>query len=265
MAFPEIRKLIRSISNSGDRMMDCFIKKLWSVKSIIVIAVIFFTISFVCSFFHHFNCLANTPPFLCWKSIPFLLYLNKGQLVTYGMGLLAVIVVYSQLISLRDQLQLQALMEYSKQWNSQEMKDKRKTAMNILKLKPVPQDVNIDPLEQVLELLEDFSSLANKKIIDQKLVWKSSLGWYASRYFYYSRENGSIEMIRSKWCSESQKDNTYYEELESLYDQYLDNEVNNVMKDKTNTSFGKRKKIVRAYRDTKDKFIQTEFGFTNDK
>jgi hypothetical protein len=148
------------------------------------------------------------------------------------------------------------------------MKDKRKTAMNILKLESLHRDVNIDPLEQVLELLEDFSSLANNKVIDQELVWKSSLGWYASRYFYYSRESGSIEMIRSKWClklqnSKPQKDDTYYEELESLYDKYLDNEVNNVMKDKTDTCFGKRKKIVRAYRDTKDKFIQAEFGFTN--
>ena len=245
-------------------MMDCFIKKLWSVKSILVIAVIFFIISFVCSFLHHFNCWANTPPFLCWKSITFLLYLNKEQLITYGMGLLAVIVVYSQLISLRDQLQLQALMEYSKQWNSQEMKETRRTAMNILKLKSVPQDVNIDPLEQVLELLEDFSSLANNKVIDQKLVWKSSLGWYASRYFYYSRENRSIAAIRSKWCSESQKDDTYYEELESLYKQYLDNEVDNVIKCEPGSKDEKRKKIERAYYDTKDKFIQAEFGFTND-
>ena len=119
-------------------------------------------------------------------------------------------------------------------------------------------------IRTVLELLEDFSSLANNKVIDQKLVWKSSLGWYASRYFYYSRENRSIAAIRSKWCSESQKDDTYYEELESLYKHYLDNEVDNVIKCEPGSKDEKRKKIERAYYDTKDKFIQAEFGFTND-
>jgi hypothetical protein len=260
-------KKLRSQKEKIRLRMSHFFKGLWSLKVEIILwtAIIVFIISVACSFFHHFNCWETTQPFLCWKSIPFFLYLNKGQLVTYGMGLLAVIVVYSQLISLRDQLQLQALMEYSKQWNSKEMKETRKTAMNILKLKSVSQDVNIDPLEQVLELLEDFSSLANNKVIDQKLVWKSSLGWYACRYFYYSRENKSIKAIRCKWCSESQKDDTYYEELESLYKQYLDNEVGNVMKLEPGSKDEKRGKIEQAYYDTKDKFVQAELGFTNDK
>jgi len=281
MAFPEIRKLIQSISNSGDRMMSIFFKEfrslkekirlrmsrffkgLWSLKIEIILwtAIIVFIISVACSFCHHFNCWSITPSFLCWDSIPFLLYFNKGQLVTYGMGLLAVIVVYSQLISLRGQLELQTLMEYSKQWSSLEMKAKRRTAMNILQFKSVPQDVNIDQLEQVLELLEDFSALANKKVIGQKLVWASSLGWYASRYFYYSRENGSIDAIRRKWGPNLKKgDDTYYEELTILYEKYLKHEVKNVMKDKSDSIDKKRKKIEQAYCNTKDKFIQAENG-----
>jgi len=240
-------KELRSLKEKIRLMMSRFFKGLWSLKVEIILwtAIIVFIISVACSFFHHFNCWSITPQFLCCNNIPFPLYLNKGQLVTYGMGLLAVIVVYSQLISLRDQLELQTLMEYSKQWSSLEMKAKRRTAMNILKFKSVPQDVNIDQLEQVLELLEDFSALANKKVIGQKLVWASSLGWYASRYFYYSRENGSIDAIRRKWSSNSKRDDTYYEELTLLYEKYLKHEVKYVMKDKSVS---------------KDKFIQAENG-----
>ena len=40
---------------------------------------------------------------------------------------------------------------------------KRKIAMKILRLPKVSQGENIDQLEQVLELLEDFSSLANNE------------------------------------------------------------------------------------------------------
>ena len=231
----------------------------------LVIAIIFFIISFVCSFLHHFNCWANTPPFLCGKSILFCLYLNKGQLITYGLALLAAIIIYSQIMSLQQQLQVQTLLDYSKQWSSSTMITSRQSAMNVLKYDDVTdKEVDLDQLEKVLELLEDFSIWVNYKVIDQKSVWKSSLGWYASRYFFYSEENGSIKAIRKKWGLSGKQDKTYYEELEELYKQYLDDEVDNVMKREQESKDEKRKKIIQAYHDTKDKFIQAEFGFTND-
>jgi hypothetical protein len=259
-------KELRSLKEKIRLMMSRFFKGLWSLKVEIILwtAIIVFIISVACSFFHHFNCWSITPPFLCWNSIPFLLYLNKGQLVTYGVGLLAAIIVYSQIMSLKQQLQVQTLADYSKQWNSSEMIAKRRIAINILKFKYVPQDVNIDPLEQVLELLEDFSTFANYKVIDQELVWKSSLGWYASRYFCYSDENGSIKAIREKWGLQDKPDKTYYEELESLCTQYLDNEVDSVMKDESDSKEEKRRKLKQAYHNAKNKFIQAESGFTND-
>ena len=177
----------------------------------------------------------------------------KGQLVTYGIGLLAAIVVYSQIVSLQKQLQVQTLVEYSKQWNSTEMVKKRKVAMEVLKVDDVMKEVaegDLDKLEQVLELLEDFSTLAEDGVLDEELVWESSLGWYASRYCYYSNLNRSIAAARKKWGLGDVPDDTYYVKLEALYNRYLNNEVKRLNVEK--------KCIEDGYSSHKDKFIEAE-------
>jgi hypothetical protein len=247
-------------------IVNIFIKLLKELKrtlptTILVSATILFIILFINSLLKYLNLSFVNNNYGYILHLP---YLNKDQFILYGSGLLASIIVYSQIMSLKQQLQVQTLADYSKQWNSSEMIAKRRIAINILKFKYVPQDVNIDPLEQVLELLEDFSIFANYKVIDQELVWKSTLGWYASRYFCYSDENGSIKAIRKKWGLPDKPDKTYYEELESLYTQYLDNEVDSVMKDESGSKEEKRRKLKEAYHNAKDKFIQSESGFTND-
>lgn len=232
--------------------MKRFFTKLWTqvkrffkglltpVGIILIIGTIVFAVLFLGSLAHHY-----------YINIPFFLYLDKGQLVTYVIALLAAIVVYSQIVSLREQLQVQTLMEYSKQWNSSEMVARRKAAMTVLKRDSVTkEDEDLDKLEQVLELLEDFSTLAEKGVLDEELVWESSVGWYASRYWYYSNLNGSIKAIQKKWGIDDAPDYTYYKKLESLYDGYLKNEEKN--------RGIERKRIKDGYGADRERFIQSE-------
>ena len=185
---------------------------------ILLIAGIIYLILIIGSLYHYGFC-KNITPFL---------HLNKGQLVTYGVGFLAAIIVFFQIVSLQEQLQVQTLVEYSRQWSSSEMVDKRKSAMNVLKFDDVTGiEVELEKLEQVLELLEDFSGLADDGVLDEDLVWESSLGWYASRYFFYSNRNKSIEAVRKKWGLTDEPDMTYYKKLETLYKRYLNNEAAN--------------------------------------
>jgi len=216
-------------------------KKLWTVpRPILLISVIFYLVIVAYSFLHHYG----------W-GVPFFLHLNKGQFITLSIGLLAAVVVYFQIVKLKEQLQVQTLVEYSRQWNSSEMVAKRKASMNVIKFDDVTgRDVDLEELEQVLELLEDFSGLADDRVLDEELVWQSSLGWYASRYFFYSNQNKSIEAIRKKWGLFNEPDMTYYNKLETLYKRYLHNEEDNRKI--------KKERIECGYLDDRAKFIHGE-------
>lgn len=236
-----IKYFIRhSILVAWDNTMRLW-KKLQTVPGLILlIGAISYLVLMVFSFFHH-----------CGSGVPFWLYLSKEQLVTFSIGLLAAIVVYFQIVSLKEQLQAQTLMEYSKQWSSSAMVARRKAAMHLLKYDDVSRvGVDLEQLEKVLELLEDFSTLAE----DDKLIWDSSLGWYASRYFYYSYQNKSIKAIREKWGFQDEPDETYYEKLEKLYDKYVDNEAK--------YRGIKIDEVKRGYLDDKKKFIHAENDVT---
>ncbi len=239
-------------------IISCFksnIKKLRTLPGIVLsLAFLFYFILTVISFLHKHH-LSNCD-FLN------LYCLNKEQLITYGVGLIGALIIYFQLISIQEQYKIQTLIDYSKQWNTDQMRKNRKNAMKILVHKNVHgKNVNLDCLEQVLELLEDFSTLVYKGVIDKKLVWDSSLGWYASRYFYFSEQNNSIREIRRKWCIRSEEDDTYYENLQTLYDNYLDYEVKEVkIEDGKLNKKEKRKYLEKTYLERKDEFIEAENG-----
>src|SRR5208283_2968694 len=150
------------------------------------------------------------------------------------------------------------LMEYSKQWNSPDMRANRQfVAMHVLALHTVTTDtIHLERLEQLLELLEDVSTLAEDRVLSEKLVWDSSLGWYASRYFFYSEKNGSIQSSREKWGSPGKPDDTYWEQLQTMYGKYLKRE-------------GKRlratsKEVEDIYFSSKDKFIASETSYVGE-
>jgi hypothetical protein len=245
-----IRRYIRDIiscirSNS---------KKLYTLPGIaLFVGFLFYFILLFISFFHKYhlsNCdLINT------------YYLNKEQLITYGVGLIGALIIYFQLVSIQEQYKIQTLIDYSKQWNADQMRKNRKNAMKVLEHEDVSgENVNLDYLEQVLELLEDFSTLVYKGVIDKKLVWDSTLGWYASRYYFFSYKNKSIKAIRSNWCIESEEDDTYYENLQALYENYLDYEVKEVeIKGRLNKK-QKKEHLEKTYLKRKNEFIEAENG-----
>jgi len=123
--------------------------------------------------------------------------------------------------------------------------------MDVLKLDNVEDEiVNLNDLESVLELLEDFSTFKKHGVLDRELVWDSAIGWYASRYFHYSDKNKSIKKIRTRWCKPMQNDKTYYENLEELYKGYLKQEASH-----RKVSEGD---IKQDYNATKQEFIKSE-------
>jgi hypothetical protein len=138
--------------------------------------------------------------------------------------------------------------------------------MNVLERTRITKEDegSLDNLEQVLELLEDFSTLAVDEVLREELVWESSLGWYASRYYHYSSSscfgNKSIDAVKEKWGICGEPDPTYYKNLQKLYERYLKNEVENV--NKARKLQGVKVLTIRdiesAYDSHRQKFIDAE-------
>jgi hypothetical protein len=190
------------------------------------------------------------------------LNINKIEYITWGVGLLTAIVIFYQLLLLKKQMAGQTFMDFTKQWNAPDMVLKRKKAMEVLKLDDVENKmVNLDDLESVLELLEDFSTFKKHGVLDQELVWDSAIGWYAIRYFHYSYQNKSIDKIRTRWCEPPRNDKTYYQNLEEFYKAYLKNEVSH-RKEAERKGAGYKKvseeDIKEDYNFTKQDFIRSE-------
>ncbi|MGA2937141.1 MAG: SET domain-containing protein-lysine N-methyltransferase [Syntrophobacteraceae bacterium] len=228
-----------------------YIKKQYPAIVLLIALTICITL-IVCSLYHYLYPSPN------WFLV--LIHLSNGQILTYGIGLLAAFIVFTQIRTLQKQLQVNALMDYSKQWNSAEMRSRRKAAMDIIAADKLSLETrNLDLLEQVLEPLEDFSTLAADGVLSKDLIWHSSLGWYASRYFIYSFDNGTIDAIRSKWAiAPNEPDDSYYEQLQCLYNQYLKKETK-----RRNSKYAKICKITtndveKGYLSDKEKFIFSE-------
>jgi hypothetical protein len=132
--------------------------------------------------------------------------LKPSDGATLFAGLLAGAIVWWQGYLIKQQMQLQAILDLVKEWDSPEMRERRKTAWNVL------NEVDKDRIEGVLEFLERVSTLAKDGIISVDLVW-DTLGWYLSRYAFYSRS--SIGYLRSYWTPD-QRDPTLYSDLQEL-------------------------------------------------
>jgi hypothetical protein len=73
--------------------------------------------------------------------------------------------------------------------------------------------------ERLLEFLEELAGLAVRNVLSRKLVWDSTLGWHAVRYYSYNLENGNIGRARKTW-----RDRTLYQNLEQMYRLYAKEE-----------------------------------------
>src|SRR5216684_3688790 len=82
-------------------------------------------------------------------------------------------------------------------------------------------DRDFDTLEPLLEFLEEFASLRRQKILDDELVWDSTIGWHAARYYFYNFDNNNVGWLRSNWM-----DGTLYQNLEILAFRMLVTRIN---------------------------------------
>ena len=112
---------------------------------------------------------------------------------------------------LRVQSQVSALIELQRQWESRRMRN--------LRTRWAKDSKQMDGLEPILEFLEDFAGLRRRRVMSNKLIWDSTLGWHAARYYFYNMDK--IKEIRHQW----KDDETIFQNLEKvLWPAYLKKE-----------------------------------------
>lgn len=129
--------------------------------------------------------------------------------------------IWSQANLLRTQNQLQALFQLNATWDSARMRSLRsRWAEDELRTRLTDDDRDLNSLELILEFLEEFAGLKVRKVLDDDLVWDTTIGWHAARYFLYNKSNGNIGRLRTKWI-----DGTLYQNLDELWLAYVRVEV----------------------------------------
>lgn len=174
--------------------------------------------------------------------------LKPSDGATLFAGLLAAAIVWWQGHLIREQMQLQAIIELDKEWNSKEMLQSRTAAWSDhLRFAPSgPSKVNKEKIERVLEFLEKVSTFQKNGVISVDLIW-ATFGWYVWRYWFYSCE--VIEELRRDWTP-NHPDTTLYCDLQDLWDRLLacEMEYRNLTKKEVTTELDL----------TKEEFIASE-------
>ena len=154
--------------------------------------------------------------------------------------------VWTQTRLLRSQNQMQALLELNSRWESDRLQGLRgRWAEDELRTRLSEDDRDLFSLEPLMEFLEEFATLGRQKILDAQLVWDSTLGWHAVRYYFYNSENGNIARLREKWI-----DATLYQNLAILWEEYTS--VETIERGITEDE------LTKQIRETKDKFLEAE-------
>lgn len=141
--------------------------------------------------------------------------LRPSDGATLFAGLLAAAIVWWQGHLIKQQMQLQAIIELDKEWNSREMLENRAAAWN------GANEANKYRVERVLEFLEKVSTFQKNDVISVDLVW-DTFGWYLWRYCFYC--SSVIEELRSDWTPNN-PDITLYCDLQDLWKKLLAYEI----------------------------------------
>jgi hypothetical protein len=138
------------------------------------------------------------------------------------------------------------LMSQNSIWNSTRMCSLRLSCANDeLRNRLANSDRNLDALEPILEFLEEFAVFHKRRLFDGELVWDSTIGWHATRYYICNCDNGNIDRLREKWLDGSLDDS-----LGILWDRYIRVEAR---------QRGLTEEVLLAHvRDTKEKFLEAE-------
>jgi hypothetical protein len=145
--------------------------------------------------------------------------LKPSDGATLFAGSLAAAIVWWQGHLIRQQMQLQAIIELDKEWNSKEMLQSRMAAWSPRSLF-APCDLSTvkkEKVERVLEFLEKVSTFQKNHVISVDLIW-DTFGWYLWRYSHYCRE--VIKELRHDWTP-NHLDTTLYCHLQDLSDKLL--------------------------------------------
>lgn len=164
-------------------------------------------------------------------------------------GLLAAAIVWWQGYLIQQQMQLQAVIDLDREWNSKEMLENRKSAWTN------QHEVDKNNIDRVLEFLEKVSTLEKNGVISADLVW-DTFGWYIWRYHRYC--SSAIDELRRDWTPKA-PDPTLYKDLQDLCKKLTKQEVDN-----RNANIGKGGTVL-SLQDmmneldmTKKKFIDSE-------
>ena len=177
--------------------------------------------------------------------------LRPSDGATLFAGTLAGAIVWWQGHLIKGQMQLQAIIELDKEWNSIEMLKKRSSSWGN------DNKPDNDRIERVLEFLEKVSTLEKRGVISDELIW-DTFGWYLCRYYHYCSKD-VIPQLRDAWTNST--DPTLYGDLEALWNKLLKCEIDERNKSKRP---GARKltdeEFIAELDKSKDRFIQTEKG-----
>jgi hypothetical protein len=159
---------------------------------------------------------------------------------------LTALFIWKQVGLMRLQNQSGSLISENSIWNSPRMCSLRLSwAIDELRDRLGPSDKNLNALEPVLEFLEEFAVFHKRSLFDDELVWDSTIGWHATRYYIYNWENGNVARLRDKWL-----DASLYESLGILWSRYLTVEARQRgLKEDT---------LLAHIRDTKQRFLEAE-------
>ena len=158
------------------------------------------------------------------------------ELFTMGGTVATAIIILLQARLLRQQNQVNALILLQQEWES--------PRLHSLRSRWGSAENDLESLEPILEFLEEFAGFRKRKLLTDELVWDTTIGWHAARYYFYNRENGNIDKLRDDW-----KDRQIFQNLErELWRGYLEKE-------------GRLEEIVKQeFLDTKQRFLEGEKG-----
>ncbi len=180
--------------------------------------------------------------------------LRPSDGATFFAGLLAAATVWWQGHLIRQQMELQAIIDLDKEWNSSEMLENRGTAWNN------KNEANKESIEGALEFLEKVSTFEKDHFISADLIWET-FGWYVWRYYHYS--SGVITELRSDWTPMA-SDLTLYENLETLWEKLLTREIGNRNRRRPKSQPPlTREDVIKELDMTSERFINSERGLSS--
>ena len=131
---------------------------------------------------------------------------------TLLIGLITADVIWWQGFLIKRQIAFSTFIEFDKEWNS------------LLELRKHVREPDgswdVSNLEGVLEFFEKIASFRIAGVIDFELIYNSTLGWYAARYWVFAREGDQIRQLREEIWKDF-----VYGDLEQFYKEFLDREV----------------------------------------